>query len=251
MILVLAGTLDGRELAAYLAQSGQQVLVSVVSSYGRSLAELPGISVHTGQLSLDGMKALITVQGITAVVDASHPYAENVSVNAMAACAASHIRYIRYERSEVSVPDYGQLHLTRDAGEAAKIAAGLGKVVFLTTGSRTLQVFKNEPLLQNCRVIARVLPQPDVVNECINLGFSPGDIVAMQGPFSRELNIALFKEFGAEVIITKNSGTIGGADTKLAAAMELGLPIVMIGRPAIEYKNLCRSQTEVLKLLCL
>lgn len=249
MILVLAGTQDGRELAACLATSGYQVMVSVISDYGRSLAELPGICVHTGQLTLAGMQEFIVAQRIKAVVDASHPYAANVSANAMAACETSGIDYIRYERSEVSVPDYVQLHMAKDAAEAARIAAGLGKVIFLTTGSRTLKIFKTEPLLATCRLIARVLPQPDVITECMELGFNPGDIVAIQGPFSHALNVALFKEYGTEVVITKNSGTIGGADTKMSAAMELGLPLIVIGRPAIAYKNLCRTNAEVMAML--
>ncbi|SMD06151.1 precorrin-6A reductase [Sporomusa malonica] len=249
MILVLAGTLDGRELAVRLAETGYQVMVSVISEYGRSLAEMPGISVHTGQLTVEGMSSLISSRKIKAVVDASHPYAVNGSVNAMAACEAMEITYIRYERSEVSVPEYKRLYITSDAAEAAKVAAGLGKVVFLTTGSRTLKAFKNEPLLTECRLIARVLPQPEVVTECIDLGFSPGDIVAMKGPFSHELNVALFREYGTEAVVTKNSGTVGGADTKISAAMELGLPIIMIGRPAIEYRNLCKNQEEVLDII--
>ncbi len=249
MILVLAGTLDGRELAATLAKSGYQVMVSVISNYGRSLAELPGICVHTGQLTLDGMRELITAKDIKAVVDASHPYAVNVSANAMAACEACGIGYIRFERPAVCVPDCEQLYMAEDAAQAAKMAADLGKVIFLTTGSRTLKIFKTEPLLAGCRLIARVLPQPDVITECIDLGFSPGDIVAIQGPFSHKLNMALFKEYGTEVVITKNSGTIGGADTKISAAMELQLPIIVIGRPAIEYKNLCQTQEEVLGML--
>ncbi|HWR43301.1 precorrin-6A reductase [Sporomusa sp.] len=250
MILVLAGTLDGRELAVRLAETGYQVIVSVISDYGRSLAEFPGISVHAGQLTVEGMKELIGVHEIKTIVDASHPYAVNGSVNAMAACEATGIKYIRYERSVVSVPaEYERLYIASDAGEAAKIAAGLGKVIFLTTGSRTLKLFKNEPLLAEIRIIARVLPQPDVIIECIELGFSPGDIVAMQGPFSHGLNMAMFKEYGTEVVITKNSGIIGGADTKISAAMELGLPIIVIGRPAIEYKNLCMTQQEVINMV--
>lgn len=249
MILVLAGTLDGRELAVRLAGTGYQVMVSVISDYGRSLAEMPGISVHTGQLTIEGMSSLMRSRGIKAVVDASHPYAVNGSVNAMAACEAMNITYIRYERSEVAVPEYERLYLANDAAEAAKAAAGLGKVVFLTTGSRTLKVFKSEPLLTKCRLIARVLPQPDVIAECIGLGFSPGDIVAMKGPFSHELNVALFREYGTDAVVTKNSGTVGGADTKISAAMELGLPIIMIDRPAIEYRNFCRTQEEILEII--
>lgn len=246
MILVLAGTLDGRKLAMRLAELGQKVMVSVISEYGRLLADLPGISVHTGQLALEEMKNLLVSQGITVVVDASHPYAVNGSLNAMAACETTGIPYIRYERSEVCIPEYEKIYMADDAAEAAKLAASLGKVIFLTTGSRSLKIFKGEPLLADCRLIARVLPQPDVINECIGLGFDPGDIIAIKGPFSQQLNVALFREYGAEVVITKNSGTIGGADTKIAAAIELKLPIIVIGRPEIAYRNLCQTQAEVI-----
>lgn len=249
MIFVLAGTLDGRELAVRLAETGHKVMVSVISDYGRSLAALPGICVHTGQLTTAGMQELFVKQGITAVVDASHPYAVNGSLNAMAACEAAGIEYIRYERSEVCMPEYDGIHRVSDAAQAARLAADLGRVLFLTTGSRTLKIFKDEPQLRNCRLIARVLPQPEVIDECVSLGFSPGDIIAMQGPFSQELNAAMFKDCGADVIITKDSGTIGGADTKIAAAIELGLPIIVIGRPAIAYRNLCRTQQAVIDTL--
>lgn len=249
MILVLAGTLDGRELALRLKETGQPVMVSVISEYGRSLAEVPGIYVHTGTLTVEGMQDLIAKQNIRAIVDASHPYAVNGSLNAMKACELAGITYIRYERAEVCMPVYEQVHMAADAAQAAKLAADLGRVIFLTTGSRTLKTFKDEPLLTGCRLIARVLPQPDVIQECIDLGFNPGDIVAIKGPFSQQLNTVLFKEYGAEVIITKNSGAIGGADTKIAAAIELNLPIVVIGRPEISYQNLCRTQEQVLNMI--
>lgn len=249
MILVLAGTLDGRELAVRLAEAGHQVIVSVISEYGRSLAELPGIHVHTGTLTVAGMQNFIADQDITIIVDASHPYAVNGSLNAMTACELTGIAYIRYERAAVHVPEYERLYVASDAAQAAKLAAGLGKTIFLTTGSRTLKVFKAEPLLAKCRLIARVLPQPDVVQECIDLGFNPGDIVAIKGPFSHQLNISLFKEYGTEVIITKNSGTIGGADTKIAAAIAMNLSIVVIDRPAINYRNLCQTQEQVINMV--
>ncbi len=250
MILVLAGTLDGRELAVKLAAMGQPVIVSVISDYGRNLAEAPGVRVQVGPLTFEDMKKLIGDRGIKVLVDASHPYAVNGSVNAMAACEATGIQYIRYERAEVNVPaEYSRLHTAGDAGAAANIAAGLGRVIFLTTGSRTLGLFKNEPSLASCRLIARVLPQPAVIAECIELGFSPADIIAIQGPFSHCFNAAMFKEYGAEVIITKNSGNIGGADTKISAAVELNLPVIVIGRPAVAYKNLCLTRQEVINMV--
>jgi len=240
VILVLAGTQDGREVAANLAGRGWPVAAAVVSGYGRDLfgGSLP---VHTGPLDAAGLAALIARQGVRAVVDASHPYAAAASANAQAACAAAGVPYLRYERPAAPLPAYGKLHRASDAAAAARVAAGLGRVIFLTTGSRTLAVFKNEPLLAGRRLIARVLPEPGVVAVCRRLGFSPRDIVAMQGPFSRELNIALFREHAAEAVVTKNSGHIGGADSKFAAAAELGLPLVVIDRPAIAYSRVAKD----------
>jgi len=82
-----------------------------------------------------------------------------------------------------------------------------------------------------------VLPEPEVITVCRRLGFAPADIVAMQGPFSHQLNVALFREYGADVIVTKNSGLVGGTASKMSAAQELGLALVVIGRPVAEYSR--------------
>ncbi len=235
MIVVLAGTRDGRELAATLARQGWPVSVAVVSDYGRKLAAKDGLTVHTGCRDTAGMVALFKTEGAKAVIDASHPYAVNASHNAQAACEALGLPYLRYERPPAPLPDYDKLHRVADAGEAARLAASLGKVIFLATGSRTLAAFKNEQLLAGSRLIARVLPEPEILSVCRRLGFVPADIIALQGPFSHQLNLVLFREYGAEVVITKNSGSVGGTDSKISAAIELNLPIIVIDRPTVEY----------------
>ena len=96
---------------------------------------------------------------------------------------------------------------------------------------------------------ARILPTAEVLTQCESLGLSPKQIIAMQGAFSTELNVELFKHANAEVIVTKNSGQIGGADTKLEAAKILNLPVVMIDKPKIFYPNLATTFDDVLKLL--
>jgi precorrin-6A/cobalt-precorrin-6A reductase len=220
-----------------------------VSEYGRELADEPNLSVHTGSLDCAGLAELLQTRQITLVVDASHPYAVNVSQNAQRACQTAEVAYLRYERPRAAIPDYDRLYVVADAAAAAKAAASLGKTVFLTTGSRTLSIFKNEPALCEHRLIARVLPETSVIKECIELGFMPRDIVAMQGPFSHELNAAMFRQSGADVIVTKNSGMIGGSDSKFTAAMELGLSIVMIDRPVIAYSSVAVSFPEVLTFI--
>ncbi|QJW46861.1 precorrin-6A reductase [bacterium BFN5] len=249
MILVLAGTQDGRELAETLTQSGFQVMASVVSSYGRDLIRNNRIIVNARPLDTNQLIALIHSHQIAAVIDASHPYAINVSLNAMEACRLAGIRYVRFERPAVPLPSYEKLHVVENYPMAAETAAGIGRIVFLTTGSRNLKTFKSAPQLAHHRLIARVLPDPAVLRECIHLGFKPCDIIAMQGPFSHELNVLLFKEYKAEVIITKNSGNLGGSDTKITAAIELDLPIIVIDRPKIDYQTVVYNSSDIIGVL--
>ncbi len=249
MILVLAGTKDGRELIALLAKAGYEVMASAFSQYGGELINLDKVRVHTGPLDENGLANLITLNKITILVDASHPYAVNVSHNGMLACEKTGIVYLRYERLRETMPVYEGLHVVGGYEEAIEKAASLGKTIFLTTGSRHLKLFKEAPSLEEHRLIARVLPEASVLTECIDLGFSPKDIVAIQGPFSHDLNVALFKEYKTEVIVTKNSGRVGGSDTKVTAAMTLGLPLVVIDRPTIAYKEIVYTLEDVIQFI--
>lgn len=247
MILVLAGTKDGRQLAAELAQAGYQVIVSVVSQHGRELAAQNSVVINTDKLDEDGMVEFIKTHNVKLVIDGSHPYAVNASQNAMKACQLASTEYLRYERPALVLPCYEKMHVVTSYQQAARKAADLGKVIFLTTGSRMLEVFTAEPILKNHRLIARVLPDPQVITQCIELGFSLNNIIAIQGPFSHQLNFAMFKDFGAEVIVMKNSGQIGGSDTKLSAAMELNLAVIVIDRPVVNYSKVVFNYDQILE----
>lgn len=232
MIWVIAGTLDGRRLAVTVRElTKQPVLVSVVSQYGAQLAAHEGIEVHTGRLDEAAMEALISEKQISLLVDASHPYAAVVTATARKAAAAKGILFIRFERAEVPLPDYDKLHHVANETEAAALAGALGDRVFLTTGSKTMAVFAQAPALQGKDVWTRVLPTAEVLTMMEALGVSPKRIIAMQGPFSYAMNRTMFADTKAAVVVMKNSGLVGGADTKLQAAMDLGLHIIVIDRP--------------------
>ncbi|SEA19963.1 precorrin-6A reductase [Selenomonas ruminantium] len=248
MIFVLAGTQDGREIVRLLLEQGHDVAASVVSSYGGELlAHACGQRCLINDKPLDeaALKDYLQEHDIRLLVDASHPYAANVSRNAIAVCQALSIPYIRYER-DLSKLDYDRITVVHSYEEAAQAAAALGTKIFLTTGSRNLDKFVHSPDLKDCELTARVLPTAEVIGLCESLGLDAGHIVALQGPFSQELNRELFRKYGAEVIITKNSGTIGGTDTKFAAAAELNLPIVLIDRPKLNYPCITHDYAEVL-----
>lgn len=245
MILVLAGTRDGRELAHGLSVVGHKVLLSVVSDYARVLVSEASLEVRVGALDKEGMIRLLQEAKIKMVVDASHPYAVEASLNALGACATVGKPYVRYERPRTEAAPSKLIIRALSVEEAARAAAGAGKTVFLTTGSRSLAIFKNEPLLATHRLIARVLPEPNIVEQCRRIGFLPRDIVALEGPFTHELNKALFAHYRADVIVTKDSGETGGADTKLSAAEELGIKAVMIERPVLPYGTVLNSPNAV------
>ena len=248
MIFVLAGTQDGREIVRLLLEQGHDVAASVVSSYGGELlAHACGQRCLINDKPLDeaALKDYLQEHDIRLLVDASHPYAANVSRNAIAVCQALSIPYIRFER-DLSKLDYDRITVVHSYEEAAQAAAALGKKIFLTTGSRNLDKFVHSPDLKDCELTARVLPTAEVIGLCESLGLDAGHIVALQGPFSQELNRELFRKYGAEVIITKNSGTIGGTDTKFAAAAALNLPIVLIDRPKLNYPCITHDYAEVL-----
>lgn len=116
----------------------------------------------------------------------------------------------------------------------------------LTTGSKTLEIFANKLLpLNDVRVICRMLPRIDNMQKCEQLGFPQKNIVAMQGPFSKELNIALFKHFGVTLMITKESGKVGAVDEKIEAAKELGIETIVIKRPIIEFGHVFSEMEEI------
>lgn len=246
-IFLIAGTEDGRKLAEFLLGRGFDVTASVVSDYGRKLLETcAGIKINDKPLDSDELEKILREGSFSCLVDASHPYAKNISTNAIAAAQSAQIFYVRYERSEVALT-YEQIFRVDSYEAAAQKASELGKNIFITTGSRNLKIFVD--LLTGCNLTVRVLPTAEVLAQCAALGLIPKQIIAMQGTFSTALNVELFKHAGAEVIVTKNSGQIGGADTKIAAAEILNLPVVIIDRPKIAYPNQVENFSLVLKFL--
>lgn len=244
MLFIIAGTKDGRLLAEFLSQHNFDVTVSVVSSYGKSLIQ--NLNVIDKPLDENALVEFISSEKFSAVIDASHPYAVNVSRNAMNACHQLNIPYLRFERAQTPIT-YDKIFHVDDYKSAAIKSAQLGKNIFLTTGSRNLKTFVE--YIHNSNLIARVLPSAEVLSNCEKLGLNPKNICAMQGPFTVELNIDLFKHYNADVIVTKDGGSIGGVDTKISAAQILNLPVVMIDRPKIFCDNIAFSFEDVLNFL--
>ncbi|TYR80619.1 precorrin-6A reductase [Priestia megaterium] len=247
MILFLAGTSDARALAIELKNANYELVATVVTDNAAGELMKAGIDVKVGRLTEEDMLLYIRNNYIQAIVDASHPFAEEASRNAMSAASQADIPYIRYER-ESQTFDYDKMQIVNSYEQAAEVAATKKGVVMLTTGSKTLQVFTEKLLhLPDVRLIARMLPRLDNMEKCQQLGLPQKNIIAIQGPFTREFDRALYKQYGVIVMVTKESGKVGSVDEKVEAAKELGLDIIIIGRPKIDYGHVHSTFSGVLE----
>jgi len=236
MILMLSGTSDGRQIGEKLAKSGYKLIMTAVSEYGGD--RLPchvNIDSTIGHLSKEDMVALIKEKGIELLLDATHPYAVEASVNAIAAAKESNISYLRYERPDLEAISEENIIYLPSYEEAAEWLKERQGNIFLTIGSRRLLPFVQT--IEKTRLIARVLPTMEVVQLCSDLGLKPNQIIAMQGPFSETLNTAMFSMHDAKYLVTKASSKIGGFEEKVVAASKAGMTTVVIERPLTEYPN--------------
>jgi precorrin-6A/cobalt-precorrin-6A reductase len=249
MIVVLAGTSEGREAAALLQEAGWPVLATVTSELGTELLNRQGIrNIRQGRLSPEELWSLLVENGVRFLVDATHPFARVISRQAMEAAGRAGVAYLRLERDAGTIPDHPDV-ITITRLEEAEAHVKPGMTVFSALGSKHLPDLM--PLIERkkARLIARVLPLDTVMRDCARMGLNPDQIVAARGPFTREENLALFKEHKADLIISKASGPTGGMEEKITAALELGIPIILWTRPAMECRHVVHSPAELLEYI--
>ncbi|MDW7729916.1 MAG: precorrin-6A reductase [Bacillota bacterium] len=230
MILVLAGTSEGRQAASTLERNGLAVIASTATTYGGELLrqEFRG-EITARPLDLEAMLTLIKKKRISSVLDATHPYATEVTATAVEACRQAGIPYERMERA---ASDPETLEGVIEAGsieEAAKLASAYSGNIFLTTGSSKLAQYT--AVIDPSRLVVRILPVIASLEKCLAQQIPPANIIAMHGPFSEELNRTLFTRYEAAAIITKESGHTGGTFEKIKAAHFLNIPVILLARP--------------------
>ena len=245
-ILVFAGTTEGRELAERLADAGVHCTVSVATEYGAQiLGPGEGRTVLQGRLTQEQMEFLIREEGFTCVVDATHPFATEVSEQIRKACEETGVEYLRLSRDtgeDVPADGFG-VYEAATMEEAAGILRGIPGNLFLTTGSKDLPVLV-EGIGDPERIYVRVLPSVESLKICMECGIPVNHFVAMQGPFTQEMNVATFRQIEAGAVLTKETGKVGGFDAKIAAAKEVGIPIVVVRNPEKGSKNADRLTFE-------
>ncbi|MGO5028135.1 precorrin-6A reductase [Candidatus Agathobaculum pullicola] len=228
-LVIFSGTSEGHALCRFVSACGGCADVYVATDYGAAVMEpLRGITVNEGRLDADAMEAVL--DGDTLLVDATHPYAALVSDNLRAACAQTGAQYERLLRP--ALDSEGVMTVPDTAAAVRWLNAHPGRVL-LTTGSKELEAFTAVEGWRE-RLVARVLPSVSVLEQCASLGFAGAQIVAMQGPFSQEMNVALLRQTRADILVTKDTGKAGGFAEKLSAVRETGATVLVIARPREE-----------------
>lgn len=249
-IVIFGGTLEGRQLAEVLRGTNIQLHICVTTDYAKTLIPKgDNIQVLVGRMDCEEMIRLFENLQPELCIDATHPYAVEVTQNIQTACNEKNIFYIRLIREDDTDAITTRDVCFADSVEAAveQLSGTKGKI-FITTGSKELEQYTKIPDFPN-RCIARVLSTPEVLEKCAGLGFCGENLIAMQGPFSMELNEVMFRESQAEWLVTKSSGSVGGYTAKCEAAIRLGMHLMIIGRPSENAGVNQKSLSETLDYL--
>jgi precorrin-6A/cobalt-precorrin-6A reductase len=237
--LILGGTGDANQLADALARAK---LDAIYSYAGRTKIPLPHeLPTRIGGFGgADGLASFIRQENITHVIDATHPFAAEMSRHAVTACAATNIPLIALERAPWSRAAGDNWIDVADIYAAVAVLPKTTARVFLAIGRQHIASFAAKP---QHNYLLRFVDAPE--------GSSPlprAEVIVSRGPFTLDSELELMRSRGIEWIVARNSGGTG-ARAKIDAARELGLPVVMIARPELPERPHADSVNEVMAWL--
>lgn len=245
----MGGTKDSINIIKFLKETynSSYILTTTTTNYGGKLAKEAGSDdVVDKPLSeseiLNLLNNYFDENGFDVFIDATHPFASHVTSTAIKTSKIANIPYIRFERPGTdysnfenhsnniyfvdSFEEVGDLISTTFFNNNILHLAGVNTIESILSSSKSKIDKKN--------FFVRVLPIKSSIEKCNNLGIYGENIIAMQGIFSKEFNKALMEELNTQVIITKESGDVGGVHSKIAAAIDLKIAVILVNRPKIK-----------------
>jgi precorrin-6A/cobalt-precorrin-6A reductase len=271
-VWLIGGTQESVKLARAIAHAHLPCIVTVTTEAARNLyPPAPELTIRVGRLPQQEIGTFLQTHAITAILDASHPFATEISQLAIAAAQQFHIPYLRYERPTLSPlkqtedgerkPGSGErkhpfpfssspppISLSLDS--FATLLAGdylTGQRVLLTIGYRPLALFQSWH--DRTLLFARILPSLTALEAALNAGFTSDRLIALRPPVAAPVERALWQQWGISLAVTKASGRAGGEDVKRQVAAELGVSLIVIERPAIAYPQQTSNFSDVLEFL--
>ncbi len=236
---MLGGTTEASALARALAMAGRDAVFSYAGRTARPASQ-PLRQRQGGFGGVAGLVDYLRSEGVSHVVDATHPFAAQMSANAVAACHEAGVALCALERQPWQAVTGDDWVMVADMVAAVAALPNQGARVFLAIGKQNLDVFATKPgnhyLLRLVDAPEAPLPLPDT------------EVIIARGPFDADGDRALMEQHGITHVVAKNAGGVG-AEAKLIAARALGLPMVMIDRPQLPKRRILRSVEEVMSWL--
>ena len=243
-LLIFGGTTEGRLLAVFCLENNIPADICVATPKGAEML-LENISVLVGRLDQEQTEELIKKECYNLVIDATHPYAGEITKNVKAACQKSFKKYVRVLRE--ALPVRGTAF---ESGE--KLIDALNsdelkdKVILSTLGSKSLEMLRGISDFYK-RVWLRLLPCDGTAEKCRELGFDTKKLILEKGPFSVSQNLSHIEQSSAQVMLTKESGENGGYPQKADAALKCGIKLITLKRPHETGISLTKAQEVILK----
>ena len=226
-VLIFGNTKEARDTATTLRRRGRQVIFSVVSEYAKSQLPL-GTLCRVGRLDGAEMLAFIRETNPHRVVDACHPYAVLASQNIRQCCDALNIAYERVHfddienawRDAVEWVDTREKLITAVLREKGNILLGIGRD----------PVFPMPEKTDLTRLYPRIAPIPASLQACLDVGFPPQNIIAMEAPFSKTLTMALFDDKKITAVVVRDATDKSYLHEMVVPALERGFHVIMYGK---------------------
>ena len=231
---LIGGTQESGQLARAISARGLPCIVTVTTETAIALYPVaPTVTVQVTRFTPESLAQFLTTQAIAGIVDASHPFAVEISQQAITAAQQFHIPYLRFERPALpATPDH-PMETVPTVADLLSRDRLVGERVLLILGYRPLALF--QPWQTRATLFARILPSTTALTAAIAAGFTPDRLIALRPPLSLELELALWQHWQISLVVTKASGAAGGEAIKRQVAAALGIPLVTIARPAMTY----------------
>lgn len=242
MIWIIGGTTESTILISKI-KGLLNYVISVATYSGSEVIEDEHPNVVVSRMNYEGMLEFIKIHNIETVIDMSHPYAIEVSENARRACDNAKIKYLRFARKKTEIQN---VIYTNSISECIEFIKGVQGHVLFTTGIKNIVDFEAIKDKDKHRFIYRVLPTIFSIQECVDNNIKMKDIIGMLGPFSKELNISIFKEYNVSYVVMKDSGIVGGTPQKIEACIKCGIIPIVIGR---EFEDGIDDMDKLLKMI--
>ncbi len=241
---VIGGTSESVIVAHAIAEKNFSCMVTVTTADAVKLYPvLPNLQIRVGQLKDFQIYEFIQQEKIIAIIDASHPYAIAISETVIKIAQSLQIPYLRYERAALSLNN----NITELENFETLLTENYltNQRVLLTVGYKILPRFK---IWQSQAVLfARILPSLESLKVALESGFTSDRLIAIRPPISLDLEKALWQQWNISLVISKASGQAGGEEIKQRVSQLLGIPLIIIARPKVDYPQQTNNLNEVLR----